>query len=97
MWWYISVGATVITLGLFGVKTYEWVHWTRVPLEPQMSFLQIFCPTLFVALGVMAELGWLPGTTHSTDTRKRGLGPSGRRRRSGRPPPGNRGTGAGAR
>ena len=86
-WWCISIGATVVTLGLFGVKAYEWIYWTRVPLEPQIRFLQIFCPSLFVTLGVLAELGWLSGTTVATDRRRRGLRPSGRRRRNGTRPP----------
>ena len=90
LWWYISIGATVITLGLFAVKTYEWVYWTRVALEPQIRFLQLFCPALFAVLLLLAELGWLPGTTLRSDRRKRGLVPSGRRRRSGRPPPDRR-------
>ena len=87
LWWYISIGATVVTLGLFAVKTYEWIYWTRLPLEPQIRFLQIFCPLLFLVLGVLAELGLLSGTTVSTDRRKRGLQPSGRPRRNRQPPP----------
>lgn len=87
LWWTISLGASVITLGLFAVKTYEWITWSRVPMEPQIRFLLIFCPLLFVVLAILSELGWLSGTTVGTDRRNRGRVPSGRRRRSGRPPP----------
>ena len=86
LWWYISIGATVITLGLFGVKIYEWVAWTRVPLEPQMHFVQWFCPALFVVLGALTELGWLSGTTTRSDRRLRGRTPAPRRRRNGSRP-----------
>ncbi len=73
LWWTTSVGAAVITLALFGVKFYEWITWTRVPIAPQTRALQIFCPALFIVFAVLMELGWLSGTTISTDRRRRGL------------------------
>ena len=86
-WWYVSIGTTVVVLGLFGVKLYEWIYWTRIPMEPQIRFLQIFCPLLFIVLFALMELGWLSGTTESTDRRKRGLRPADRPRRNRTRPP----------